>query len=257
MNIIDNNGLLTQQQIIDLQNEVTKPFRLARFQSLDDILKELNVDVIIEPGRPQSTMHFYLNEAKKFWEEKKREIREQLRDENREAGRNLGNEVEEAQKNVRIIEEELDAWNSMLLLGLYVPSNNNIRLFPENMAQEYGVSMMAELLLSTLAHETMHAYFDRPRHRSHPYVLFIEEPLAEFGMLLYLFDTNSSFYQWAYEDVSSKRTCYRFGAMLMDQHLQDNNNPSYNRAYLEKYKIRLDKYTMPDISWDRSSYKLP
>ena len=94
---------------------------------------------------------------------------------------------------------------------------------------------MGELLVSTLAHEAMHAYFNRPGHETFPYIYYVEEPLAEFGMLLYLHETKSKFYKWAYDDVKSKTTCYKYGANLMDQCLYE-GTPSLTRDYLEAYR---------------------
>ena len=66
------------------------------------------------------------------------------------------------------------------------------------MKDEYGGQTMKELLASTLAHEAMHAYFDRQGHDRFPYVIRVEEPLAEFGMLLYLHETKQRHYfHWA------------------------------------------------------------
>jgi hypothetical protein len=86
----------------------------------------------------------------------------------------------------------------------------------------------------------MHAYFNRPGHKfaSEPTV---EEPLAEFGMLLYLRDTLSTYYNWAYHDVKSKMTCYKYGADIMDQYRTE-LSPSPTRQLLEAYKFKLGDY---------------
>ena len=101
-----------------------------------------------------------------------------------------------------------------------------------------GLSMYS-LLVSTLAHESMHAYFDRTVRRSLPYVGRVEEPLAEFGMLLYLYDTKQKYiFKWARNDVRSKRTYYRYGDALMSLHLatEDADGYSLTRRDLERYK---------------------
>lgn len=102
----------------------------------------------------------------------------------------------------------------------------------------YGGMRMDELLVSTLAHETMHAYFNRPGHDKYPYIYLIEEPLAEFGMLVYLHQTGSSYYNWAFNDVRGKRTCYHYGADLMALTLKAPSNSSYYK-YLLGYKKSL------------------
>ena len=101
-----------------------------------------------------------------------------------------------------------------------------------------GLSMYS-LLVSTLAHESLHAYFDRPVRRSLPYVGRVEEPLAEFGMLLYLHDTKQKYiFNWARNDVRSKLTYYRYGDALMSLHLatEDADGYSLTRRDLEIYK---------------------
>ena len=71
-------------------------------------------------------------------------------------------------------------------------------------AEPDGKKYLDYLLLTTFVHETMHAYFDRPEHSGFPYAYFVEEPMAEFGMLLFLKETKmpDTLQKWAYEDIS-------------------------------------------------------
>ncbi len=241
MNITGQLSLLTSSQIELLRKRSTDNFRLGQYHSLDEILANLKVDVIIEPGIPVRQIPQSLKDAEKYWSNEVERLGKLSHDENCEE------DYMKAIHNRNSIKEEISAWSLMCLRGLYDPANNVIKLFPEEMHQEYNNTCMDELLVSTLAHETMHAYFNRPRHDKFPYVITVEEPLAEFGMLLYLHDTRSSYYQWAYEDVSSKRTCYKFGARLMDQYLVE-KKPSLTRKYLTSYKVKLDWYAMPTIT---------
>lgn len=248
MNIIDNHSLLNLQQVDLLHKSVSLPFRMEKFQSLDDILTTLKVDVIIEPGIIKRQRPSYLDEAEKFWREEVDRLKRTRKDEsNPYINCSAMDEYCNALNKLEEIQGEKNVWSSMTLRGLYDPKQNVIKLYPEEMAQEDGGTRMDELLVSTLAHETMHAYFNRPRHKSFPYVLFVEEPLAEFGMLLYLHEAVNNYYKWAYQDVSDKKTCYRYGAKLMDQHLNEGQNSSV-RKYLEAYKIRLDNYAMPTMN---------
>ena len=239
MNIIDNYSLLTPAQTQLLHQCSKLPFILDKFTSLDDILTQLKVDVFIEPGIHVRTVPDYLEEADKFWREMLEHLRNQeYKDDKR---------IQEACNIIDIIGSEKSRFSLMPLRGLYDPKKRVIKLFPDEMQQEYDGKKMDELLVSTLAHETMHAYFDRPRHRSYPYVHFVEEPLAEFGMLLYLHETGSSYYKWAYNDVRRKNTCYRFGANLMDKYLHEGTT-SPTRQYLEAYKIMIDRFAMPSVN---------
>lgn len=241
MRIIDPHHLLSHAQTALLHSSVALPFVLGKYRSLDDILVSLKVDVIIEPGIVTRPIPPELKEAEKYWEDKVRRLKRQRDYEDIHV---TSDEEEEAIMNQNIIRGELESWGAMPLRGLYEPTRNVIRLYPEEMITEYSGKRMDELLVSTLAHETMHAYFNRPGHEKFPYVIHVEEPLAEFGMLLYLYETSSSYYSWAYADVSGNVTCYKYGAKLMDQHLTASTTPSPERKYLEDYKILLPVYAM-------------
>mgnify|MGYP000178228255 FL=1 len=51
MKLIDNYHLLTANQTQLLHQNVGEPFSFGRFKSLDDILTQLDVEVIIEKGK--------------------------------------------------------------------------------------------------------------------------------------------------------------------------------------------------------------
>ena len=212
-----------------------------KYSSIDDILDQLGVNVILESGIVSKRgVPKELEEAKKFWEEKCRKLCEENRGTNND-------EIEKAKGIKGMVDKDIDSWGMMLLRGCYIPDKNVIKLYPNEMEKEYGGMRMEELIVSTLAHETMHAYFNRPGHNNYPYAVLVEEPLAEFGMLLYLKETNCVFYNWAKVDVASKKTCYRYGSNLMDQHLSAGQSSSL-RKYLEDYKIMLPFYSVPEIN---------
>lgn len=212
MKLIDNYHLLTANQTQLLHQNVGEPFSFGRFKSLDDILTQLDVEVIIEKGKIYHSVPKSLKDAEVFWKD-------------------LCEVHETARAIYEKIRKEKDELSHTLILGLYDPVKNCIILYPEAMMQVYGGKWMDELLVSTLAHETMHAYFNRPGHDKYPYIYLVEEPLAEFGMLAYLHQTGSSYYDWAFKEVNRKRTCYRCGAFLMNQ-----SDPSY-RNFLQKFKV--------------------
>lgn len=228
MTIIDEKKLLTDEQKKRLLESVSLEFKLSgNTTSLADILMKLDVKVLIVPGIVERSTT-YLDAAKEFWEKK---FESQT-------------ESEIANHNLRIINEELRAVRCECLRGCYIHEQKEILLFPEEMEKEYEGKRMNELLVSTLAHETMHAYFNRPYHDCFPYVYFIEEPLAEFGMLMFLKETGIPYLDWAYEDVKRKKTCYRYGASLYDE---CNHGKIELRKYLEEYKILIDEYFIPDV----------
>ena len=231
------------------QNLITafakRPFNFGGYSSIDDILDKLGVNVILESGIvSERGVPKELKDAEKFWEEEYRKLREE----------NLGANNDKIRKDCQIAEIKLGMarqsiyfWEKMPLRGCYIPDENVIKLYPEEMHTEYGGKCMDELIVSTLAHEVMHAYFNRPGHNNYPYAVLVEEPLAEFGMLLNLKETNCVFYDWAKADVASKNTCYRYGANLIDQHLSAGQSSSL-RNYLEDYKIMLPVYSGLEIN---------
>lgn len=249
MNIIDNQHLLSQQQINLLHSTASQLFKISGYQSLDDVLSSLNVNILIEPGIITRSIPIALNVAENFWRKETNRLESLIRDaKDKESAQE---DYLEARKKVEDIWREKELWATMPLRGLYDSGENVIRLYPEEMLIEYNGTCVNALLISTLVHETMHAYFNRPRHKRFPYVYFVEEPLAEFGMLLYLYETGRNYYSWAYQDVSSKKTCYRYGAKLMDYHLQEGQNSSV-RQYLESYKINLGEYAMLTLNQNGS-----
>lgn len=254
MKLIDNYHLPANQTQLLHQN-VGEPFSFGGFKSLDDILTQLDVDVIIEPGIVYHSVPESLKDAEAFWKGlAEREARSNdrfphLRDftfhnANLDSTQIVDDcDVYETARNIyEEICKEKDELSHTLILGLYDSANNCIILYPEAMMHVckvvYGEMRMDELLVSTLAHETMHAYFNRPGHDKYPYIYLVEEPLAEFGMLVYLHQTGSSYYNWAFNDVRGKRTCYHYGADLMALTLKTPSNSSYYE-YLLEYKKSL------------------
>ena len=235
--------------VSEWQNLITafakRPFNFGGYSSIDDILDKLGVNVILASGIVSKRgVPRELKDAEKFWEEENRKLWEE----------NLGTNNDKIRKDRQIAEINLGMarqsiyfWEEMPLRGCYIPDENVIKLYPDEMKGEYDGKRMEELIVSTLAHEVMHAYFNRPGHNNYPYAVLVEEPLAEFGMLLNLKETNCVFYDWAKADVASKNTCYRYGANLMDQHLSAGQSSSL-RNYLEAYKIMLPAYSVLEIN---------
>ena len=185
-----------------------------------------------------------LKDAEKFWEEEYHKLCEENRGTNNDK---IRKDRQIAEINWGMARQSIYFWEEMPLRGCYIPDENVIKLYPDEMKGEYDGKRMEELIVSTLAHEVMHAYFNRPGHNNYPYAVLVEEPLAEFGMLLNLKETNCVFYDWAKADVASKNTCYRYGANLMDQHLSAGQSSSL-RNYLEAYKIMLPAYSVLEIN---------
>ena len=226
--------LLEKEEILFLQACTLLPFKIGSFSSIDDLLSELGVCIQIAPGIKNHVVPSELLEERDYWN---KEL-EKWKEDNPEY-----NEIRDILEKIK---DEISAWEAFRIRGEYLREDKIIKLYPEEMYKEYssdggktpGLSMYS-LLVSTLAHESMHAYFDRTVRRSLPYVGRVEEPLAEFGMLLYLHDTKQKYiFNWARNDVRSKRTYYRYGDALMSLHLAtaNANGDSLTRSDLERYK---------------------
>lgn len=224
--IEDKERLLSADKLLLLQTSLILPFYLLKgssleYSSLEDILIRGGVRVIIDPRKPQNKdmrkIPAELDNARRYW---KKMVEENPDD-------------DFARKMHAEVLEEIAIWKQVLILGLYEPTEKIILLFPNNMRNKE----MPMLLVSTLAHEVMHAYFDRTPLDNYPYVYSIEEPMAEFGMLLYLKETyQMEYFDWAKGVVGSKKSCYRYGSALMEQ-CEKEGSSSQTRKDFELYKI--------------------
>ena len=226
--------LLTKEEILFLQACTLLPFKIGSFSSIDDLLEKLGVCIQIAPGIKYHVVPSELLKERDYWEKEQKKWKED------------SPEYNEIWDILKKIGDEISIWKAFPIRGEYLREDKIIKLYPKEMREEYdrdggktpGLSMYS-LLVSTLAHESMHAYFDRTVRHSLPYVGRVEEPLAEFGMLLYLYETNQKYiFNWARNDVRSKRTYYRYGDALMSLHLDtmDANGDSLTRRDLERYK---------------------
>lgn len=247
MRITDSKGLLSLGQMKLLQDAASLPFSLGSFNSLDDVLSTLRVDVHVEPGILKHPLSDFNKEAEDFWRKKmdaERKKQAKAIEEEKSPDYSRINEIE------RIISEIRNSPGPLTMLGCYKPTENIIVLYPDAM-KATDASKMDELLVSVLAHETMHAYFNRPGHEMYPYAPFVEEPLAEFGMLLYLHETISPYESYAYGFVKGKRSCYRYGADIFDAYMAGN---SFYRRLLEGYKIEMEGGCYAVFSWHSFRY---
>ena len=240
--IEEKRNRLSSDEMLLLKASALLPFNLGRFSSLNDILEQLNVRVIIEPGIKYHIVPAELYDAKAYWDSKIQRLEKEH-----------GVEYDDAVRMKKDIEEEIIKWENMRVRGEYISSRDKteqptIKLYPDEMREECGCDVgegkkeFNWLLVSTLAHETMHAYFDRPPHAGFSYVASVEEPMAEFGMLLYLYETKQKdAFNWSRNDVRTNPSCYRYGYAFMVQHLVEARKNPYSgktrtRNDLESYK---------------------
>ena len=224
---VDESVKLLDSEIVMIIDAALKSFTFGGFSKLDKMLSTLGVTLVISPDTPKRIVPSGISEWVLYWENELQRLEKVLGpdDKNNQFYKDALEEHEKAKK-------EVDAWSAMALLGRYDRFQKKIILYPNNMPGQDRKGY----LVTTFVHEAMHAYFDRHPRELFPYVATVEEPLAEFGMLLFLKETNNNYYKWAYDNVVSKETCYRYGAALMDRYEKGDNQIRQN---LESYKRKV------------------
>ena len=208
-------------------------FKFGSYNSLREIIEESEVSIKISSKIiTRTSLPSGLEEAETYWKE-------------------ISKDNPIYTKRYVDIRKEIDELKRSKLRGVYREKEKEIVLYPKEMETEYGVEMIKDLLASTFAHEAMHAYFSRHGRGALPYMYFVEEPLAEFGMLLFLHCIDTKDWAWFYNDVDHKKTCYRYGADLMDIYLDGSQDQSDSvLKFLEDYRspdMRCINYPTPDI----------
>ena len=224
---VDESVKLLDSEIVMIIDAALKSFTFGGFSKLDKMLSTLGVTLVISPDTPKRIVPSGISEWVLYWENELQRLEKVLGpdDKNNQFYKDALEEHEKAKK-------EVEAWSAMALLGRYDRFQKKIILYPNNMPGQDRKGY----LVTTFVHEAMHAYFDRHPRELFPYVATVEEPLAEFGMLLFLKETNNNYYKWAYDNVVSKETCYRYGAALMDRYEKGDNQI---RQDLESYKRKV------------------
>ena len=224
---VDESVKLLDSEIVMIIDAALKSFTFGGFSKLDKMLSTLGVTLVISPDTPKRIVPSGISEWVLYWENELQRLEKVLGpdDKNNQFYKDALEEHEKAKK-------EVNAWSDMALLGRYDRFQKEIILYPNNMPGQDR----EKYLVTTFVHEAMHAYFDRHPRELFPYVATVEEPLAEFGMLLFLKETNNNYYKWAYDNVVSKETCYRYGAALMDRYEKGDNQI---RQDLESYKRKV------------------
>lgn len=223
-------------------------FKLGEYPSLLEMLDQMGIEVCTEPGIKSHPIPPELNESEDYWKKQVDMLRGLSSDKFN---------YQYALQKLKDIQEEKENWSRMLLRGCYISNKKLIILYPDAMKKESREEKIDALLVSTLVLQIMHAYFNRPGHENLPYLPFVEEPLAEFGMLLYLKETDklknfpdgtSDWFDWAYNDVKQKKTCHRFGADLMDRYFKEGPHSNL-RHILEEYKTFNTKLIPKALMW--------
>lgn len=257
MEIVSNSALLEAEEENMLRHYAAQPFALGGYDSLDDIVTSLEIKVVVKEGLCDNWVPDELVDASIFWQC----IGDSLEDEVKGLRKYNAKKHRfwHARAEQKRIDEEINLWQEMERMGYYDAEKNQIVLFPEmvdavtaenafrgivpynNTCDEkvkynsFYRSAWAERMLTAFVRAVMHAYFSRYGHANAPYLPFIEEPLAEFGVLLYLKETHSVFYHWAYTDIKEMSTCHRYGINIMEQY-KDYKKRAAIFDFFERYR---------------------
>lgn len=99
--------------------------------------------------------------------------------------------------------------------GQYNPSEKKITLFNKNITDnDKDLEEIDEIKASTILHELMHAYFDCGLSRK-PNLELIEEPLAEAGMLDFLYHCNGRSFDIVLQRVAEKKKLHALHIMVL------------------------------------------
>ena len=224
---VDESVKLLDSEKVTIIDSALESFTFGGFFKLDKMLSKLEVKLVISPDTPKRIVPSGISEWVLYWENELQRLEKVLGPEYKNI-----QFYKDALKELKKAQKEVNAWSAMALHGRYDRFQKKIILYPNNMPGKDR----KEYLVTTFVHEAMHAYFDRHPRELFPYVATVEEPLAEFGMLLFLKETNNNYYKWAYDNVVSKETCYRYGAALMDRYEKGDNQI---RQDLESYKRKV------------------
>lgn len=213
INICDLQNLLNYHQHSLLQTIAIHDFPSKEQKKIYEWIKEREIKVVIDENVKERSI------PKEF-----EEHLNQLKNECDEAERRISPEDEKTRRDYERALDDYKWWYSSSLdeiLGEYIKDEKKIVLYPNAMKNAAkNPNDEDNLLRTTFVHEVMHAYFNRDDKREKlPYILQIEEPLAEFGMLKFMKDYDKNLYEWALDNVSKKNNFYGLGADLMKAYL--------------------------------------
>lgn len=241
MKIICKSALLEVEEENMLRHYAALPFELGGYDSLDDIVTSLGIKVVVEEGICDNWVPDELFDASKVWECMGNSLEDEVKGLRKYSQKKQ--RYWHARAEQKRIDEEIALWLEMDRMGYYDADENQIVLFPEMVDtvtaknafrsivpynkycdekvknNSFYRSAWAEHMLTAFVRAVMHAYFCRYGHAKAPYLPFIEEPLTEFGVLLYLKKTHSVFYHWAYADIKEMPTCHHYGTCIMEQYM--------------------------------------
>lgn len=242
MNIIDEKKLLRKDEKSALLYYLSLPFQFGEYGSLLDMVETLKVKVIVKDDIRNTPVPDELFEARCYWEAQAAQILPQIKPGARAQTSPTLRSYLECNHRAQDIVNEAQHWAELPLMSCYDTTQNCIILYPQTMRDEdrkryfrvivpcpspyddvmkndtYRCSF-TEILLTAFVRALWHAYFYNSAGTTYHYYPFVEAPLTEFALLLYLKHTGIPFVHWACEDVKKMPTCHHYGTTLLHQYV--------------------------------------
>lgn len=247
MNIIDDKKFLSKDEKSALLYYLSRPFQFGEYSSLLDMVEALKVKVIVKDDIRNMTIPDELFEARCFWEGRAAQILPRIKPGSRAQTSPTFRSYLECNHRAQGIVNETQHWAELPLMSCYDTTQNCIILYPQTMRDEdckryfraivpcsspcddvmknetYRCSFI-EILLTSFVRSLWRAYFYKGEFyeggaTTHHYYPFVEAPLTEYALLLYLKHTGIPFIHWAYEDTKRMPTCHHYGTTLLHQYV--------------------------------------
>ena len=125
---VDDSVHLPDPEIVAIIKAALESFTFGGFTSLNNMLSELEVKLVISPDTPKRIVPSGISEWVLYWENELQRLEKVLGPEykNIQFYKDALKELEKAQK-------EVNAWSAMALLGRYDRFQKEIILYPNNM----------------------------------------------------------------------------------------------------------------------------
>lgn len=231
-----NEGLLTEPEIESLDSAYSSGFPFLGYASLSDFIEEKKVKIVISEDTPSRDYLSTDEDLIRLYEELKewREIFEKT------------GQLDKL-KEAEAILDELESLKHFVVLGEYKSKTKEVVLYIKNIRNVHS-GLTSKMLLSIVyVHEMMHAYFDREYEQKRiPYIIDVEEPLAEVGVLFFAESNYQSMFDDIKEYIKNGVSPYRLGFKLYDQYKDKTKQIIESYKHLvgaaEVYNLLCDDY---------------
>lgn len=210
---LKNKDSLTESEFKSLESAYYSDFPFSGYDKFSDFHEDKEIKIVISEDRLYRDYLSTDKDLNRLFEELKKWL-------------NIFEETDQIDKlkEAEAILKELESLEHFIVLGEYKSETNEVVLYITNIkdavTQVGSLSSSAMLLSIVYVHEMMHAYFDREYEQKRiPYIINVEEPLAEAGVLFF---AESNYHQADFADIkdyiAKGVSPYRLGVKLYDDY---------------------------------------